>query len=660
MNRWRLRLRGRSPALFGGLADAPVGVHVQTAFLDQRAEHPRLLLPGTTLRGVLRDAFGRFAKAKGKPCSQSLACSCPTCCLFGRPESGGALWVRSSVAKASRYLAPGLAIDRRTRTAARTTGALWSEERGLADFEVDVVADRELTDEELALLDDFWAWLEAVGLSVGRRKSAGAGLFAVEVAPAPTEGPSLPAPSTQGDDARGRYLLRLTLLEPARLVGHRQRDFYRDGLPIVPVATLRGALGWELARRGAGSLAADLFLERPIALTPGFPVGEADPKVIPKVIPFWLTRRRCDGKPRHVVDGTLHRVAHVLTGSGSWDLETCPVPGCSSVLREFDSDPPLVLAHVTIDPTHRRAKRGDLHYQVAFAPGTVFAAEVLARPAQAEAISGIGTVLVGGRRARGMGLARVELEELPRLPSLPHRITATARRLSELGAPSDGDIAVLALLADAALAQPLRAILTHAGLEVLTGDVREVVRGGWDEGADRTRSLRRVLEAGSWLAVRLASERALEELERLENDGIPDPEGVAPLLLRVRDDLEVVEMTSEAPLAQPSTKLDALVHEARRLCREAGSLPERAGLQTLLRFAQATDSVEETVLFIEYQASRDQLKRQFLRELADLVARRFSGDIEAARHFLGLVVRAGYVEQERRKRQRQGGRGERR
>jgi hypothetical protein len=416
---------------------------------------------------------------------------------------------------------------------------------------------------------------------------------------------------------------------------------------------LRGALGWELERRGAGEAAADLFIERPIALTPGFPLSNDDPVSIPP----WLDRLRCDGNPRHVGDGALHRVAHVLNASGSWPPESCPV--CGSGLRELepDSPAPLVLAHVTIDPTHRRAKRGELHYQVAYAPGTVFVAEVLALPSQAEAIRSLETVLVGGRRARGMGLARIELEDLDPLVPLKERIAATARHLRGLGASGNGDVAVLGLLADAALEHPLRSILTDAGLEVLTGDVRSVVRGGWDEQRDRMRPLRRMLAAGSWVAVRPTGPRALEQLERLERHGVPDREGVAPLLLRVRDDWEVVEMTRNPSGPPANLELDELVREARRLCQQDRDLPDRSGLQTLLRFAQSTDSVEETLLFIEYQASRDQFKKskEFLEDLAGVLRSRFPGDPEGTQRFLGLVVRAGYVEL-RKKSQASGGR----
>jgi hypothetical protein len=320
------------------------------------------------------------------------------------------------------------------------------------------------------------------------------------------------------------------------------------------------------------------------------------------------------------------------------------------MLKELESEapPPLVLSHVTIDPTHRRASHGELHYQVAFSPGTVFAAEVLARPSQAEVIRGLDTVFVGGRRARGMGLARIELEELPPLASLAERIAATTTHLSELGAPDHGEIAVLGLIADAALERPLRKLLADADLEVLTGDVRSVVRGGWDEGNGKMRPLRRLLEAGSWLAVRVGSDRALAELERFEREGIADLEEVAPLLLRARDDWEVMEMASEASSTRVSADIDELVREARALCKKhAQTLPARAGLQTLLRYAQGTDSVEEMVLFIEYQASREQSTRNFLREVAQFVASRFARDPEGARRFLGFLVRAGQVEEKR-------------
>jgi len=109
-------------------------------------------------------------------------------------------------------------------------------------------------------------------------------------------------------------------------------------------------------------------------------------------------------------------------------------------------------------------------------------------------------------------------------------------------------------------------------------------------------------------------------------------------------------MTAETPLSAAGTDIDELVREARTLCgKHARTLPARAGLQTLLRFAQGTESVEEMVLFIEYQASRDQFKKakDFLGDVAQFIGSRFPGNPKGAQRFLGLIVRAGHVEAKR-------------
>jgi hypothetical protein len=644
---WRLRLKARSAGLIGGVSDAGAGVHAATAFFEGFPGRP-LALPGTSLRGVLRDAFGRFAAAKEYPCEDSAGCGCPTCHLFGRAERSGAIWVRTAVADGSRHAVAGVSIHRRRRTAAREVGALWVEERGLADFDVDVATSRPITDEERALLDDFWAWLALVGLSVGRRKTAGVGRFDVEVLPSDPPTATAPSIARKREEARSRYLIRLTLLEPTRLVGPRQRDFYREGLDLIPIPTLRGALGWALERLGASEALTDLFVERPILLTPGFPVSGDVTE-----IPPWLARYRCGGEVAHVVDGALDRVADAMLHADSSPRDREPLcPQCGSELRQHTGVRPraMVMGHVSLDPRSRRARRGDLHYQVVLGPGNVFASELLARPSQVEALRSLETVLVGGRRARGQGLARLEIQELPALAPVADRIEATRSRLvAEYGI--DDRIAVLGVLTDAATDRPLTEILRAAGLELVTGEVRDVVRGGWDERSGGMRPLRRLLAAGSWLAVRIVEDGALEALEALEREGIADPEGTAPLLLRVRDDWEVTAMTPQPASTVSTVELDDLVREVRKLCADAPALPERAALQTLLRFARSTPSVEETVLFIEYQASRDQFRavRPFLQALAEMVRSRYPSDADGARRLLGLVVRAGNVERERRK-----------
>lgn len=98
-------------------------------------------------------------------------------------------------------------------------------------------------------------------------------------------------------------------------------------------------------------------------------------------------------------------------------------------------------------------------------------------------------------------------------------------------------------------------------------------------------------------------------------------------------------------------EVDAMVRAAVGLCKRAEeNLPERSTLQTLLRFAQGTDSVQEALLFMRYQASRETHKKYagFLEELASVVEKDYAGNIDATRRFLGILVRAGTVELARR------------
>ncbi|MCX7621835.1 MAG: hypothetical protein N2037_13440 [Acidimicrobiales bacterium] len=87
--------------------------------------------------------------------------------------------------------------------------------------------------------------------------------------------------------------------------------------------------------------------------------------------------------------------------------------------------------------------------------------------------------------------------------------------------------------------------------------------------------------------------------------------------------------------------LDEMVRAARDLVdRHTGRLPDKSGVRTLANFAAATPSVEELALFIEYQAARFPRLEDFYREAAAKVRKDAGNDIERARRFLALLVRA--------------------
>jgi hypothetical protein len=286
-----------------------------------------------------------------------------------------------------------------------------------------------------------------------------------------------------------------------------------------------------------------------------------------------------------------------------------------------------------------------LFYEVALAPGARFAAYLLARPDQAELIAGLDEVWIGGRKRSGQGLARLTVEPMNG-PSLEARLASTRRALAGWGVPDRG-VAVLGFVGDAAFVEAPRHEFEARGLRIVAAELRSVPRGGWDEERNTPRAVREVVQGGSWVAVDADGPDALAELSRLEAYGIDDPLGTEPVLVRVIDDWEVMEVAEAAPTTTDVDAVGEQIREIRELCRRHRAiLPERSQLQLLLRFAQSTESPEELVLFVQYQASRDQLRRSkpFLDELTELLGRRFAADIAGARRYLGWVVRAGVVE----------------
>lgn len=652
MRAWELELVPRSGMLVGAVWDPATGAHLASAALPVPGGEPVALLPGSSLRGVLRDALARFAEARTREvCSRPAVCTCRACALFGSPDVPGKLRVASAQAPARWVSSASVAIDRITRTAWRAGHALWIERKAFAAFKVRVEAIRDLTAEELELLETFWAWLAAVGISIGQRRSAGAGSFKLRARHSNHSDPVL-RQGVGGNGRRRRYALRIRLLEPAHVVGPRQRDFYRDALSVIPASTIRGALGQALAYMGRGYLAEQLFRSDPnhvVLVGPAFPVEPE--RRVGDAVP-WLSRRRCrrDG---HTIDLLAAHVAEALGGQSI--PTTCP--RCGAPLREAHAPPPtpLVLGHTAIDPRTRRAAEGQLHYEVALAPGTAFEAQLVARPDQAAILAELKEVLIGGRRARGMGGASVEIHEIPS-PPLEERILSLAAEVKKRGAHDADNVAVLGLVSDAAVEPSLGEVLRRQGFDPLGGELRTVERGGWDELNGRPRALRKVLVAGSWVIVRCRQGRGwVAALDQLERSGLPDRDEISPLLVVVRGNEEVEEVVTtsqEEPTA--GAERDELVRHVRELCRKhAGQLPERSQLHNLLRYAQQTASVEEVALFFEYQASRREFRKQapFLKRLAEEARRKYAGNPEGLRAFLAVAVRAAHVERETRRRE---------
>jgi hypothetical protein len=649
MTGWRIQIEPLSGFLVGGVGEPPRGAHAASAFLSSPGSGEVAVLPGTSLKGVLRAAAGRFSEARtGEPCSGDADCRCAACRIFGTPTQPGKIAIRSALVPSERDQRSRVAIDRTTRTAARESGGLWSEQRAWSSggLQVDIDATEVLGAEDTAFLEAFWAWLGVVGLSVGRSKSTGSGALAIKSVE--QRSPRLehpPRPAREDGEPRP-YRLVIELLEPARVVGLRQREYYRDGLDTIPGGTLRGAIGWALVRRGESSAATELFRSaRSVRVGTGYPLADpGEGMTAPDGFVPWLSVALCRGTPRHRLNGALLRVAEHLGADGR-DRAACPRCGADLDVGEGSATSTLVIGRTAIDPRLGRVAQGMLFYEVAMAPGARFAAYLLARPDQAELIAGLGEVWIGGRKRSGQGLARLTVEPMNG-PSLEARLASTRTALAGWGVPDRG-VAVLGFVGDAAFVEAPRREFEARGLRIVAAELRSVPRGGWDEERNTPRAVREVVQGGSWVAVEADGPDALAELARLEAYGIDDPLGTEPVLVRVIDDWEVMEVADAAPTTTDVDAVGEQIREIRELCRRHRAiLPERSQLQLLLRFAQSTESLEELVLFVQYQGSRDQLRRSrpFLDELTELLGRRFAADIAGARRYLGWVVRAGVVE----------------
>jgi hypothetical protein len=521
------------------------------------------VLLGSSLRGVLRKTAWRFGQARGEPCEGydetgrvAPGCGCVVCRLFGAPDRPGKLSVRSALLPHSTHplrTVSQVGIDRTTRTArrggttadgGRTGGHLATSVRLAVDDERGVTFGLDATDlseEEGRFLDELWAWCELTGLVLGRRSSTGVGWVRVVARPS-SSGDDRPAARTSPPEGpslgeRTVAVLRFEALEPWRLAGLVQRDAFRPVERRVPSSTIRGALGWAVARQLGGEFADDLFIERPIRLGPGWlgspgapdaaaaDGGLADPT-------HWLGLSRCRGADAHLVD-----VAGAEIRAGLDDMPTSlSCPTCGAPLKPVGSGDwsPMVISQTAVDPHLRRAADGALRHQATVPPGTVANAVVAGTIDQLEVLASITEVVVGGNRMRGLGRARVSLHPL----SDEHQWSDPWTPQTVSAANGDAPVVTLGFAGDAFVPISVTDTFSEAGLELVAASVRVRARGGWDTLTGRPRPVRRLIQAGSWLAVTVPDrsggglgKRVAAAVDRLEaatvsSSADPDPDAV--------------------------------------------------------------------------------------------------------------------------------------
>lgn len=521
------------------------------------------VLLGSSLRGVLRKTAWRFAQARGEPCQGydetgriAPGCGCVVCRLFGAPDRPGKLSVRSALLPRNAHpirTVSQVAIDRTTRTTrrggaaadgGRTGGHLATSVRLAVDDERGVTFGLDATDlseDEERFLDELLVWCELTGLVLGRRSSTGVGW--VRVAARSTSSDDRPPTSTtsppEGPPLGERIVavLRFEALEPWRLAGLVQRDAFRPVERRVPPSTIRGAVGWAIARALGGEFADDLFIDRPVRLGPGWlgSHGTPDARVAEGGLADptqWLGLSRCRGADAHLVDLIGAEIRAGLDGTPT--ALTCPT--CGAALKPVGSGDwsPMVISQTAVDPHLRRAADGALRHQATVPPGTVADAVVAATPDQMEVLASITEVVIGGNRMRGLGRARVSLHPL----SAEHRWSDPWTPQTVNAATGDVPVVTLGFAGDGFVPISVTGTLSDAGLELVAASVRVRARGGWDTLPGRPRAVRRLIQAGSWMAVTSSDrsddglgERVAEAVDRLEAASVsstpdPDPDAV--------------------------------------------------------------------------------------------------------------------------------------
>lgn len=525
---FELGIRLTSPALLGGRLGAG-GVAETWLVGGPNSGAPRAVLPGSSLRGVLRHASRRFAAARGIACTRNAdgggTCMCPTCQLFGGSGVRGRLRVRTAVAAEHSLVdVTRVAIDRRRGTAA--PDALWSSRLVLAAFDVRLELDAHPTGDEPDVaaehLHSLLGWLEAVGLALGRAKSTSgrAELQVRNVRPAPQ--PEI----AQGDGPQRRWHLQLSALEPLRLASLRDRQFFQHGTVFIPAPTLVGALGWGLVGVGRPDLAQAAFTEGLVWVSEAWPAASGR---------SWRASARQCERCEHDDDVALAQTAAVLTNRVFEErCRRCSTQGAVGRLRRRDRDGAalFVSGHTAIDATSGRAPEGLLYQQQLCEPGTTFVAEMLAPEWMADALAAMGELTVGGARSRGLGRVRIAVEPAAPGASVDECLQRVRAALAVKGVHLDGDdVAIFDLVTSAHVPGGIERAVAERGCALITGEAHLDVLGGWDERRDTTRALREVAVAGSWLAVRGPA----AALAALEGVIVPDFEGWCPLWLRMRE-----------------------------------------------------------------------------------------------------------------------------
>lgn len=517
MKDYEIVVTPHSSLFIGGYAEASGQSDGDTA-----ADRKGLLLPGSAVKGALREAAVRLARGAGR--GGQLVDR-----LFGRGATEevqgteGKLRIGPLRSNAADEPEPvtriHVSLDRRLKQAApdrlfqnRVTAAGF----GLRFHGVLTALDP-LTEDELGFLRAVISITDQLGAGRGR----GLGLVRIELGEAL---PERETDRTRLPEAVSSVVLVLEAMEPLQLAGIKDVSNYTFSKVHLDGSALRGAVAARLpeellepvmggsapARFGDGRPGGLTGIPAPLTLNQPKGGGDFQDEAL-ALAAECLTARRWKRPPDlRRVEGTVRQKA-----DGAWVRLQLQRRTITRAARDYATGK---VAHgrlfslEVVDPyLEEEALR--LYAPVAGSP------EQLRRIVDC-ARNGL---YVGGDRNRGLGrLSLVEVTAEPRWPPLEERHQRWADRLGRLGAPAPESTGALLALGPLAVdPERLRSILGSLGLEAVHGVTRRQTHGGWISRLSLPRSVGSHYVPGSvWLVRRPDGSSALAALRRLEADGV--------------------------------------------------------------------------------------------------------------------------------------------
>lgn len=523
MSRYRIQVKPYASLYIGGYSQALGGSDGDTA-----SDALGLLLPGSAVKGALREAASRLVRGAGK--GEDLLLK-----LFGASrEQPGLLRVSTLRSNEPAGAADGtvrnhVSLERSNRQAAsqrlfqnRVTPAL----AGLC-FEGVVESREPLSEEGMGLLESAAQITDQLGGGRGR----GLGLVSVTLAPLQEEKDE--ASQWEIPETAASLILCLEAEEPLHLSGVKDPTNYVTSKDYLDGSTMRGAVAGALGgRHDDPELESVLGGQSPACFGDGRPGGTgAIPAPTTVQVPkrdgplvdiaVLLCAEACGGRPGALpedVRTAKGTVVHTPESTEGWASLVLKRRAVTRTARDHASgrsaDGQLYTLEV-LDPFVESAEgeRKPLRFHV----------PVSGTPAQLALVVKAASrgLVVGGDRSRGFGhlrLAGVRFD--PDLEPLEKRHAAWAERVRSLGVPEPESTGVLLALGPLAVSQErLLGAFQELGLNLVEGVARRHAHGGWNARIHLQRSLSSQFLPGSTFIVQ-AQGSALSALAALESRGL--------------------------------------------------------------------------------------------------------------------------------------------